>query len=328
MAITGIGFPGLTSNPAPSGGGLQGLQGLLGGLSTGVRPGQPVDPNQLMQIIQMIMQLLQQGGMSAEQAQQAVEGMTGGMGGGGEAMGAGAAGGAGNAGNAGNAGGAEAAGASMSPMAAAGQAQEALTGARQLGDAFAGILGGPTVAVLDDFSQAGGHGDEIAAIIQGGGVNAAKFNVAGGGDLAGNIANSLGDVIGRVQRGQQVDAVNLSQQMFQSSGGSEAVQQRIAQLQAMGVPVVVAAGNGGPGAQNSLARGAAFQVENSARGSEGRANGSGAGNIRSEGAFTSQAAANVSVQAAKAHASGQNLQQVQQTVQQQANAQGGSLNGR
>ena len=327
MAITGIG----NSNPALAGGGLQGLQGLLGGLTTGAKPGQSVDPNMLMQVIQMIMQLLQQGGMSPEQAQQAVEGMTGGMGGGGEAGGAGAAGGAGNAGNAGNAGGAAAmggAGDMMSPMAAAGQAQEALGGARQLGDAFAGIMGGPTVAVLDDFSKAGSHGDEIAAIIQGGGVNAAKFNIAGGGDLAGNIANSLGDVIGRVQKGQQVDAVNLSQQMFQASGSSEAVQQRIAQLQAMGVPVVVAAGNGGPGQQNTLARGAAFQVENSGRGSEGRANGSGAGNIRSEGAFTSQAAANVSVQAAKAHASGQNVQQIQQTVQQQANAQGGSLNSK
>lgn len=309
-------------------GGLQGLQGLLGGLTPG-KNGQ-LDPNVLMQIIQMIMQLLQSGQLSPEQAQQAMEGIGAGgeMGGAGGAGEAGGAGNAGNAGNAGAAGGAEAAGGMMAPEAAAGQAREALSGARQLGDAFAGIMGGPTVAVLDDFSQAGGHGDEIAGIIQGGGVNAAKFNIAGGGDLSGNIANSLGQVIAAAQSGRQVDAVNLSQQSFQASGNSDAVQQRIAQLQAMGIPVVVAAGNGGPGQQNTLARGAAFQVENSARGSEARAGGSGAGNIRSEGAFTSQATANVSVQAAKAHASGQNVQQIQQTVQQQANAQGGSLNAR
>ena len=321
MAIAGISLPGTS----PSGG--QAIQGLLGGLNPGARAGGQLDPNVLMQWIQMIMQLLQQGNLSQEQAQQALKGLTGGMGGAGEA---GAAGGPGNAGNAGNAGGAEAAAGMSAPMAAAGQAQEAMSGARQLGDAFAGILGsgGPVVAVLDDFSQAGGHGDEIAGLIAGGGATAAKYNINTGGDLAGNIANSLSGVISRVQNGAQVDAVNLSQQSFQDSGNSAAVQQRIAQLQAMGIPVVVAAGNGGPGQQNALARGAALQVENSARGSEARASSSGIGNVRSEGAFTSQATANVSVQAARAHTQGQSVQQIQQTVQQQAAAQGGSLNAR
>ncbi len=309
MAIPGLSLPGLSLG--------------VGGLNTGTRSGQ-IDPNMLMQIIQMIMQLLQQGNMTPEQAQEAIQGM----------MGGGEAGGAGNAGNAGNAGGAEGAGAPagamMEPTAAAGEAREAMDGARQLGDAFAGLLGagGPTVAVLDDFSQAGGHGDEIAGIIAGGGATAAKYNINTGGDIAGNIANSLSGVISRVQNGAHIDAVNLSQQMFENNGNSQAVQQRIAQLQSMGIPVVVAAGNGGPGQRNSLANGAAFQVENSARGSEARAGSSGVGNIRSEGAFTSQATANVSVQAARAHSQGQNLQQIQQTVQQQAAAQGGSLNAK
>ena len=114
MAISGINLTGLNSNPAQA------------GLTTGAKPGQTVDPNMLMQIMQMIMQL-QQGEMSPEQAQQAVEGMTGGMGGGGKAGGAAAARGAGDR---------------MSPMAAADQAKEALGGARQLRDAFAGIMGG------------------------------------------------------------------------------------------------------------------------------------------------------------------------------------------
>ncbi len=324
MAIAGISLPGIAPAPNPG----VGVQSLLGGLSSAQAGGQ-LDPNMLMQIIQMIMQMLQQGSVSQEQAQQAIEGLTGGMGTG-VGMQAGAAGEAGNAGNAGNAGGAEAAGATMPAAAAAGQAQEGMNGARQLGDAFAGLLGsgGPTVAVLDDFSQAGGHGDQIAGMIASDGATAAKYNINTGGDLAGNIANSLSGVISRVQSGAQVDAVNLSQQMFRSSGNSEAVQQRIAQLQAMGIPVVVAAGNGGPGQQNTLARGAALQVENSNRGSEARAGSSGTGNVRSEGTFTSQATANVSVQAARAHQQGQSVQQIQQTVQQQAAAQGGSLNAK
>jgi len=92
--------------------------------------------------------------------------------------------------------------------------------------------------------------------------------------------------------------------------------------------VVVAAGNGGAGASNQLARGAALVVENSARGSEARSSSSGVGNVRAEGQFTSQATAQVSVRAAQAHAQGQSVAQVQQTVQAQAQAEGGSLNAR
>jgi hypothetical protein len=289
----------------------------------------------LMQLIQTLIALLMQNGMSAEQAQQAVAEMTGmggaggagaaGMGGAGASGGAGAAGNAGNAGNAGDAGGA----AAMSPAEAAGQAMQGMAGAQALGQGFEEILrGGPNVAVIDDFSGPNSHGQQIAGQIEGQDVRTTRYNIANGGDLTANISGSLDDVLRRVASGQQVDAVNLSQQSFQATGGAQGVRDRIAQLQQMGVPVVVSAGNGGPGARNQLAGGAAFVVENSARGSESRASSSGVGNIRAEGQFTSQAAANVSVAAAKAHSQGQSLPQIQQTVTQKANQEGGSLNGR
>lgn len=290
-----------------------------------------------MQLIQMIMAMLQ-GQMGAG----AAAGGGGGAEGVGEAGGAGGAGGAGNAGNAGNAGGAAAVGggggagamAAMDAGAAAAQAAGGLGGAQQLGAAFEGMLRGdvPNVAVIDDFSRPGSHGDEIANIIANGdpagqGINTLRLNIANGGDLNSNIAGALDQVLRQVQNGGHIDAVNLSQQNF--NGGSQAIEDRIRALQQAGVPVVVAAGNGGPGQQNGLARGAALVVENSARGSEGRSNTSGVGNVRAEGQFTSQATATVTAQAARAHANGAtNVQQVQQQVQQKAQAEGGSLNAK
>jgi hypothetical protein len=64
------------------------------------------------------------------------------------------------------------------------------------------------------------------------------------------------------------------------------VQQRIQVLQSMGIPVVVAAGNGGANNSNQYAQGAAFvAAANSAD--------SGRGNVVGAGATTSDAAANV-----------------------------------
>jgi hypothetical protein len=283
---------------------------------------QPGDTELFMQLAQTLLALLQGRGAAAGGAPT----------GGGAAAPAGAAAAAGPTGQAGSAVGAPAA--PMSATEAAGAARGGLMGARQLGRGFEDVLRDtPTVAVIDDFSRAGGHGDQIASLIEngdpeGGAIRTMRHNIANGGDLTSNIAGSLDDVLRRVQNGQKVDAVNLSQQNFQASGSSQALQDRIARLQEAGVPVVVAAGNGGAGQQNQLARGAAFVVENSNRGSESRAQSSGTGNIRAEGQFTSQAAATVSARVAKAHSQGANPQQINQTVRGQAAQEGGSLNAK
>lgn len=177
---------------------------------------------------------------------------------------------------------------------------QGLQGARQLGNGFAGALGAPTVAVIDDFvtdSDGFNHGQEIAGIIQGQGVNAVRLNIDNGGSRDAAILQALDNVLGAVRQGQHFDAVNLSQQNFQGSQVSGAISQRIQALQSFGVPVVVAAGNGGAGARNTLANGAAFVVEN-ADAFGNRAADSGVGNVRASGRFTSQAAATVAAQVA------------------------------
>lgn len=310
LAIGGIGLP-TPPRIFPGGGGVAGPQ--------------PGDTELFMQLAQTLLALLQSRGGAGTGAGGPVGGAT--M----APVGAPAAGAP-----AGDAGSAVVGGPTgpMSAQEAAGAARGGLMGARQLGRGFEDVLRDtPTVAVIDDFSRPGSHGDQIASLIEngdpdGGAIRTMRYNIANGGDLTSNIAGSLDDVLRRVQNGQKVDAVNLSQQNFQASGSSQALQDRIARLQEAGVPVVVAAGNGGSGQQNQLARGAAFVVENSNRGSENRAQSSGTGNIRAEGQFTSQAAATVSARVAKAHSQGASPQQINQTVRAQAAQEGGSLNAR
>lgn len=170
-----------------------------------------------------------------------------------------------------------------------------LQGAQQLGQQFNGMVrrGGPTVAVIDDFNS--NHGNEVAGIVQGGGANALRFDVNNGGSRDQGVLNALDNVIGAVQSGQRVDAVNLSQQNFQASATTGAIQQRIGLLESMGVPVVVAAGNNGGGAANQYAGNASFVVESGGPGS-------GRGNVRGNGQTTSQAAASVAAQIALSRA--------------------------
>ncbi len=182
-----------------------------------------------------------------------------------------------------------------------------MTGAQQIGQNLQSMIqsggsvsgtsggggkGGANVVVIDDFNSS--HGQEISQQIASGGVNTQNLNIGGQGDGAGRIASALDSVIAQVSQGGSVDAVNISQQNFNTNQNTQAVQQKIAQLQAMGVPVVVAAGNEGKGNKNQLAGTAAYVVEN------GSAN-SGAGNIRAQGDGTSQAAANVAIEVDKKH---------------------------
>lgn len=159
-----------------------------------------------------------------------------------------------------------------------------LQGAQRLGQQFNEIVGGnPNVAVVDDFSSGSGHGQRMAGTIQqGSGAGTSGFDIAN----SGGVSQALDNVISAAQNGQHFDAVNLSQQNFQASQETAAVQQRIQVLQSMGIPVVVAAGNAGPNNTNQYAVGAAFVAgANTAD--------SGRGNVVGAGATTSDAAANV-----------------------------------
>jgi len=172
-----------------------------------------------------------------------------------------------------------------------------LQGAQQLGQQFNGLVSNaPNVAVIDDFSTSN-HGREISGIIQNGGSNTQGFDVTQNGGGASGVASALDNVIGQAKSGKHFDAVNLSQQNFQASQGTQAVQQRIQVLEQMGIPVVVAAGNGGPGQTNQYAIGASYVA---ASGSPD----SGRGNVLGAGQTTSQAAANVTAQVARMHAQG------------------------
>ena len=209
----------------------------------------------------------------------------------------------------------------------------ALQGAfHTLGQGWQGFAGDGVVrvAVIDDFvAEQGGfnHGENIDGIITSNGAQTVRFNIDNGGNRNQNMAAALQQIAARAANGEQFDAVNISQQDFQANGNTEAVNRGIQLLQNnFGIPVVVAAGNNGANNANVLASGAAFVVENSALGQEGRAETSGVGNIRSEGEFTSQATANVSARVAQLKEQGLSPQQIQAALQAQAQEEGGSLN--
>ena len=184
--------------------------------------------------------------------------------------------------------------ASFDPCQAQQVSASGLQGAQQLGQQFNGMVSSaPNVAVIDDFSTSN-HGQEISGIIQSGGANTQGYDVTQNGGGASGVASALDNVIQQARSGKHFDAVNLSQQNFQASPATQAVQQRIQVLEQMGIPVVVAAGNGGPGQTNQYAIGASFVA---ASGSVD----SGLGNVRGAGQTTSQAAANVTAQVARMH---------------------------
>ena len=213
-----------------------------------------------------------------------------------------------------------------------------MVASERLSSAWQGSRDGTTrVAVIDDFATS--HGSEIDGIIRSGGappagnsqsgnpnIETVRFNINNGGNRTRNIANSLDQVARLAAQGQHFDAVNISQQDFANNNDTAAVRQKIDFLQReFGIPVVVAAGNNGNGVRNALAGSAAFVVENSTRGSNFRAAGSVGGNVRSEGRFTSQAAANVTARVAQLREMGFSFSQIQGLLQREALAEGGSL---
>lgn len=212
--------------------------------------------------------------------------------------------------------------------------RESVQSNQELGAAWAELAGKPRVAVIDDFvAEENGfnHGQSITGIIQqGSGADAVLYNIdQANGDRWGNTIEALGDIARRAEAGERFDAVNLSQQDWAINDSTNGVSQAIADLQTrFGIPVVVAAGNNGPAMGNSLAQTAALVVENSQLGQEGRVAGSGLGNIRSEGEFTSQATANVTARLAQLRAQGFDGQSAVRAVQLESAWEGGSLDRR
>ncbi len=167
------------------------------------------------------------------------------------------------------------------------------------------------------------HGNAIADTLRGGGqtpglanqVTLKQIDVSGSNSpeqFTRRVSSALQTVLAQAQSGQDVDAVNLSLQDFQATASIPEVRNLIGQLSAMGIPVVVSAGNGGPNQVNQLVGPGAFIVESM---TNGMVNGnSGRGNIRANGRTTSFAAANLTPQIAQMINAGMTLQQVQQAL--------------
>ncbi len=175
----------------------------------------------------------------------------------------------------------------------------------------------PRVAVVDTFADNGSgfnHGQEVATTIQAGGAQTLQFNLAGkAGSNEEKIDASLKDVLAQVQAGADIDVVNLSQFNPSNNADMESIRQTIDQLGALGVPVLVAAGNNGPNARNALGNSAnAILVENTVGGAVSAQ--SGQGDVAFEGRTTSFATAGLSGQLATRLAQGQSLAQILASV--------------
>lgn len=195
----------------------------------------------------------------------------------------------------------------------------------QFGQAGGGQAGGRTrVAVIDDFQS--GHGQRMEQTLNQSGADTLRFDVSQGGNRTTMIANALQDVAARLDRGEDVDAISLSQQDFGTGPDTARIQGLMQYIQQKhGVPVVVAAGNAGPNGRNQLANGAALVASNAAPGSDFLDPNSGLGNILQAAPTTSDAAALVAARAAQLRNQGFGLQNIVGSLQQQANFEGGAL---
>jgi hypothetical protein len=207
--------------------------------------------------------------------------------------------------------------AAQKPPAAgsAGNAQAAQGGGVNPGNAQAAAGGnGPLKVVqIDNFSADNtgfNHGQEMAKVLKSGGGDASlagqvaldQYNVSGG-NTNKKASDALRDVLARVQNGEQIDAVHMPLQAFEQDGDTQEVKQLAEQLSAAGVPVVLPAGNEGPGKQNALNGNNTFNVQSA---TNGQVNGdSGKGNVTSEGRTTSFASANLAPVLAAQKKSGQ-----------------------
>lgn len=171
--------------------------------------------------------------------------------------------------------------------------------------------GKPVIAQIDNFTPDDtgfNHGAEVGQELSKNGATVERFDISGQGDSAQKISSALDQVIQKVKSGQQIDAVNLSQQDFENGQNEAAVRNKIEQLSALGVPVAVAAGNNGPNQTNQLTTASSFNVASKTNGVVNAD--SGVGNVQAEGRTTSFATANLTTQLAAQHANGLSAQQM------------------
>lgn len=172
----------------------------------------------------------------------------------------------------------------------------------------------PVIAQIDTFQADNtgfNHGQEIAKSLSvDKGAGAAELKQY---DLKNtSISGALNDIIAKVKSGQTIDAVELPQQNFTNNAESANVRAAIQQLSALGVPVVIAAGNSGPNQKNSFADNSGLVVQNIENGKLD-AN-SGTGNVSFEGRTTSFASANLAAVVAAQRAKGASLAQIKQQL--------------
>ncbi|MEM0951758.1 MAG: hypothetical protein AAGI66_06410 [Cyanobacteria bacterium P01_H01_bin.74] len=151
----------------------------------------------------------------------------------------------------------------------------------------------PVVVQIDDYvtdPDGFNHGALVSSFINpDGGVDLLRYNIDDGGNRTLNIATGLAEIITAVQNGGQVNAVHIPQYDPSNNFLTQMVRERADQLSALGVPVVIAAGNNGVNGVNRLPGDATFEVMNLVNGQIDV--NSGRGNLAFEGRSTSLSSA-------------------------------------
>ncbi|MEB3285951.1 MAG: hypothetical protein VKJ04_00455 [Vampirovibrionales bacterium] len=184
-----------------------------------------------------------------------------------------------------------------------------------------GLTRNVVIAQIDNFStdQSGfNHGEEMAKTMRSGGgdpslagkVDLLQFQINNG--SVRDIADYLEQITAAVQSGQTIDAVEIPQFVSTPDADTARANAAIEQLSALGVPVVVAAGNSGPQQNNALGNSGAFLVQNLERGQIDPE--SGTGNILFQGPTTSYASANLATVVAAKKALGLSMDQIVQQL--------------
>lgn len=149
--------------------------------------------------------------------------------------------------------------------------------------------------------EAGGSDNTLA-----GKVKLLQYDIGNGNEQ--KLNDALTDILARVNRGESIDAVNISLQDFVSSPQTRMTRALVDQLAAKGVPVAIAAGNHGPSDDNQLEGTNTFNVQSTTNGQVNAT--SGLGNITSEGPDTSFATANLTPTLALLHAQGFSINEI------------------
>ncbi len=111
------------------------------------------------------------------------------------------------------------------------------------------------------------------------------------------IGDSLEGILNKLDKGQDVDAVNMSMSFEQDTPDSQRIRELVDKITQRGVAVDISAGNKGAGVANFMGTENAFIIENTEGGLIDLA--SGPGNARAEGTTTSFAAGNFTGQIAQ-----------------------------